>query len=83
MPEMMVLSAFFIVVNTPSVVNMALPLGQKTGILSLLLSQYVTINDESDLTLSDGSAAHRYSISITPAQLHRLNAPIDKGFDGL
>ena len=77
------LSAFFIVVNTPSVVNLALPLGQKTGIISLLLSQYVTINDESDLTLSDGSSAHRYSISITPAQLHRLNAPIDKGFDGI
>jgi plastocyanin len=77
------MGAFFIVVNTPSVVNMALPLGQKTGILSLLLSQYVTINAESDLTLSDGSAAHRYSISITPAQLHRLNAPIDKGFDGI
>jgi len=29
------MGAFFIVVNTPSVVNMALPLGQKTGILSL------------------------------------------------
>jgi plastocyanin len=77
------MSAFFIVVNTPSVVNIALPLGQKTGIISLLLSQYVTINAESDLTLSDGSAAHRYSISITPDQLHRLNAPIDKGFDGI
>ena len=77
------MGAFFIVVNTPSVVNMALPLGQKAGILSLLLSQYVTINAESDLTLSDGSAAHRYSISITPAQLHRLNAPIDRGFDGI
>ena len=69
--------------NTPSAVNIALPLGQTSGIISLLLSQYVTINAESDLTLSDGSAPHRYSISITPDQLHRLKAPIDKGFDGI
>src|SRR6266542_5921073 len=35
-------SAIFIVVNLPSIFNLALPLGQKSGILSMLLSQYVT-----------------------------------------
>jgi plastocyanin len=77
------MSAFFIVVNSPSIMNIALPLTQKTGILSLVLSQYVTINKESDLTLSDGSSGHLYSISISPEQLHRLKAPVDKGFDGV
>ncbi|MGA8565888.1 MAG: hypothetical protein WB587_14165, partial [Nitrososphaeraceae archaeon] len=38
------LNAFFAVVNLPSLANLALPLGQKTGLLSLIISQYVTIN---------------------------------------
>ncbi len=76
-------NAFFVVTNMPSLANFALPLGQKTGLLSLLLSQYVTINGESDITLSDGSSGHSYSITVTADQLHRLNVPIDKGFDGV
>jgi hypothetical protein len=77
------LSGFFIVVNLPSLVNFALPLGQKTGLLSWIISHYATINNESDVTLTDGSSGHLYSISVSTDQLHRLNAPIDKGFDGV
>ena len=43
----------------------------------------MTINRESDITLSDGSSGHLYSFTVTPEQLHRLNAPIDKGFVGV
>ncbi len=74
-------TAFFVVVNSPSYTNFALSLGQKTGILSIILSQYVTINSEKDITSSDGLKAHQYSISVTADQLHRLNAPIYTGFD--
>ncbi len=74
-------SAFFSIINLPSLSNFALPLVQKTGLFSLFLSQYVTINDEYDITLSDGSVSHVYSISITADQFHNLNIPIDKGYD--
>lgn len=74
-------AAYFVIVNSPSLANAAVPLAQKLGLISFALSQYVTINSESDVTLSDGSSGHRYSISLTPRQLHRLNAPIDKGYD--
>ena len=77
------LSGFFIVVNLPSLANFALPLGQKTGLLSWIISHYATINNESEVTLADGSSGHLYSISVSSDQLHRLNAPIDKGFDGV
>ena len=77
------LSGFFIVVNLPSLANFALPLGQKTGLLSWIISHYATINNESDITLTDGSSGHLYSISVSTDQLHRLNAPIDKRFDGV
>ena len=77
------LSGFFIVVNLPSLANFALPLGQKTGLLSWIISHYATINNESDVTLADGSSGHLYSISVSTDQLHHLNAPIDKGFDGV
>lgn len=77
------LSAFFVVVNLPSLANFALPLGQKTGLLSLIISHYVTIINESDVTLHDGSSGHLYSISVSTEQLHRQNAPIDKEFDGV
>jgi hypothetical protein len=33
--------------------------------------------------LSDGSSGHLYSFSVTPEQLHHLNVPSDKGFDGV
>lgn len=36
------LSGFFIVVNLPSLANFALPLGQKTGLLSWIISHYAT-----------------------------------------
>ena len=77
------LSGFFIVVNLPSLANFALPLGQKTGLLSWIISHYATINNESEVILADGSSGHLYSISVSSDQLHRLNAPIDKGFDGV
>jgi len=77
------LSGFFVVVNLPSLANFALPLGQKTGLLSWIISHYATINNESDVTLAVGSSGHLYSISVSTDQLHHLNAPIDKGFDGV
>ena len=77
------MSAFFVVINSPSLTNIAFPLGQKSGILSIILSQYVSINSESDITLNDGSEAHLYSISVTADQLHRLNAPVNTGFDAI
>ena len=73
------LSGFFIVVNLPPLANFALPLGQKTGLLSWIISHYATINNESDVTLADGSSGHLYSISVSADQLHRLNAPIVQG----
>lgn len=75
------LSAFFAVVNLPSLAKMALTLGEKTGLLSLIIGHYVTVNGESDVSLSDGTKAHKYSITVTTEQLHNLKAPIDKGFD--
>ena len=76
-------TAFFVVVNSPPYTNIAVPLGQKTGILSIILSQYVTINSERDLALNDGSQAHAYSISVSPEQLSRLNVPVNTGFDAI
>src|SRR4029078_4460843 len=37
------LSGFFVVVNLPSLANFALPLGQKTGLLSWIISHYAII----------------------------------------
>ncbi|MEP6576436.1 MAG: hypothetical protein ABJB85_08425 [Nitrososphaerota archaeon] len=53
--------ALFAVVNAPSLANTAIPIVQKLGLISFALSQFVTINNESDLILSDRSPAHLYS----------------------
>jgi hypothetical protein len=71
-------SGLFVVGNLPP-----LPLDQKSEVLSLLLSQYVTINRETDLTLSDGSSGHEYSISISPDQLSHLGVPLNKTIDAV
>ena len=76
-------NAVFAVANLPSLVNTLLPFGQKTGIVSLILSQYVTINKEYDITLSDGSPGHLYSISATPEQLQKANLPIKDALDAV
>lgn len=76
-------NAVFAVANLPSLVNTALPFAQKTGIVSLILSQYVTINEEYDMTLSDGSSAHAYSISATPEQFRKANLPINEAWDAV
>lgn len=41
----------FAVLNSFSWLNMALPFGQKTGLLSFILSQYATVNREFYITL--------------------------------
>ena len=69
-------SAIFVVGNLPP-----LPLDQKSEVLSLLLSQYVTINTETDITFNDGSSGHEYSISISPDQLSQLGVPLNKTID--
>lgn len=71
-------TGLFVVGNLPP-----LPLDQKSEVLSLLLSQYVTINKETDLTLSDGSSGHEYSISISPDQLSYLGVPLNKTIDAI
>ena len=73
--------AFFAIINAPSLANATIPLGQKLGLISFALSQFVTINRESDMTLSDGSPAHLYSISASVDQLRKLKAPMDKALD--
>lgn len=73
--------AVFAIVNSPSVINFAIPFAQKTGLLSMVLSGYVTINRETDITLSDGSSAHLYSLSVSLEQLRKVKAPIDKALD--
>jgi hypothetical protein len=63
-------NAFFVVINLPSLANFALPLGQKTGLLSLLLSQYVTINRESDITDNRRILPNKIMEVITSEQWH-------------
>jgi hypothetical protein len=75
--------ALFAVVNAPSLANTAIPIVQKLGLISFPLSQFVTIKSESDLTLSDRSPAHLYSISASADQLRKLKAPIDKSLDAV
>lgn len=75
--------AFFAIVNAPSLANAAIPLAQKFGLISFALSQFVTINKESDITLSDGSQGHSYSVSVSVEQLRKLKAPIDKALDAV
>jgi hypothetical protein len=73
--------AFFAVVNAPPLANTAIPLAQTFGLISFALSQYVTINHEYDISLSDGSSGHYYDISVSLAQLQKLKAPIDRPLD--
>ena len=73
--------AFFAVSNAPSLANAAIPIVQKLGLISFALSQFITIKSESDLTLSDGSPAHLYSISASVEQLQKLKVPLDKALD--
>jgi hypothetical protein len=75
--------AFFATLNTPSMASFAIPFAEKIGLISLALSQYVTITGESDKTLSDGSSAHLYNISVSTDQLRKLQAPLDKPLDAV
>lgn len=75
--------SFFAIINAPSLANSAIPFVQKLGLISLALSQFVTINRESDLTLTDGSSAHLYSISVSVDQLRKLKVPLDKALDAV
>jgi hypothetical protein len=75
--------SFFVVVNAPTLANPAMPFIEKLGLISLALSQFVTLNSESDLYLSDGSPAHLYSMSMSQDQLRRLNIPSEKAIDAV
>ena len=80
------LSAFFVIVSLPSLANIVIPFGQTTGLTSALLSQYVTVNNQHDISFSDGSSGHAYSISITADQLNRLQSflpSINKQYDAV
>ena len=69
-------SGLFAVGNLPP-----LPMDQKSEVLSLLLSQYVTIHGETPLTFNDGSSGYEYSISISPDQLSYFGVPLNKTID--
>ena len=73
--------AFLAIVNAPPLANTAIPLAQTFGLISLALSQYVTINNDYDISLNDGSSGHYYDISVTLAQLQKVKAPIDRALD--
>lgn len=73
--------AFFAIVNAPPLANTAIPLAQTFGLISLALSQYVTVNNDYDVSLSDGSSGHYYDISVTLAQLQKVKAPVDRPLD--
>jgi hypothetical protein len=73
----------FAVINSPSLTSMLLPLGEKSGLLSYLLSQYVTINNESTIKLTDGTVGHAYFISVTAEQIRKMNLPFNEAFDGI
>ena len=73
----------FAVINSPSLTSTLLPLGEKSGVLSYLLSQYVTINNESKIKLTDGTVGHAYFISVTAEQIRKMNLPFNEAFDGV
>jgi len=77
-------SSFFVVMNLPSLVNLVLPLGQGTGMMSEFLKKYVSLKSEFEVKMSDGSSEHAYLIGVTPKQIEELvslpsplNRPID------
>ena len=67
-------STFFVVMNLPSLVNLVLPLGQGTGMLSEFLKNYVSVKSEFEVTLSDGSSEHAYLIDVTPKQIEEISS---------
>lgn len=75
--------SLFAIINAPSLVNPAIPFIEKLGLISFALSQFVTLNSESDLVLRDGSPAHLYSVSVSVDQLRKLQAPIDTALDAV
>ena len=77
-------SALFAIVNLSPVANMVVPLGQITGLINTLLSQYVTIDNQYNVNFTDRSTGHAYSISVTPDQLSKIQSivpSINKPFD--
>jgi hypothetical protein len=78
-------SAFFVLLSLPPLANMMIPIAEKTGLFSTLLSQYVTLNSQYDVTFN-GYSGHAYSISATSDQLSRLPSfptSINKEFDAV
>ena len=79
-------TAFFAMINLPPIANLALSVGQLTGLLSSYLSQYVSLNSEYEVTFEDGSGGHAYSISANPQQLSNIQPmipSIDREFDAV
>ncbi|HEX9318920.1 MAG TPA: signal peptidase I [Nitrososphaeraceae archaeon] len=79
-------SAFFIIVNLPSLANVFVPFGQGTGLLTVFLKQYLSINNEEDINFSDGSSGHAYFITVNSDQLNRLHSilpSLNRGFDAV
>lgn len=79
-------SAFFIIINLPSLANVFVPFGQGTGLLTAFLKQYVSVNNEEEINFSDGSSGHAYFITVNEDQLNRLRSifpSLNRGFDAV
>ena len=84
------LSAFFVIVNLPSLSNIVTPFGKTsfgpaTNLTSLLLQYNVTLNSVHEVTIK-GQPERAYSISVTPNQLNHLQSflpSIDRSFDAV
>jgi hypothetical protein len=77
-------SSFFAVMNLPSLVNLMLPLGQGTGMMSEFLKKYVNLKSEFEVTMSDGSSEHAYLIGVTPQQIKEhflLHSTLNRSID--
>ena len=67
-------TTFFTVTSLPSLVNLMLPLGKGSGILSEFLKHYASLKSEFDVTFNDGSSEHAYLISVTPKQIEEISS---------
>jgi hypothetical protein len=84
------LSAFFVIVNLPSLSNIVTPFGKTTfgpttNLTSLLLQYNVTLNSVHNVSIN-GQPEHAYYISVTPGQLSHLQSflpSINRSFDAV
>ena len=52
-------------------------------LITTVLSPYVTLDDQFNVNVTDGSPGCAYSISVTPDQLSKLQPSVNKPFDAV